>query len=58
MWEAGQAPTLTSKDYLFFGKVTVELQAAKGKGLITAIVLKSDSGDEIDFVRTFTHSHS
>lgn len=45
-----QAPTLASKKYLFFGKVSVELQAAPGPGLITAIVLKSDTGDEIDWV--------
>lgn len=51
LWEARQAPTVSSNKYLFFGKVTVEVQAAKGKGLVTAIVLKSDSGDEIDWVR-------
>ncbi|KAM0262446.1 hypothetical protein ACHAQJ_001699 [Trichoderma viride] len=49
IWQDGQAPTLTSNKYLLFGKVNVEVQAAKGPGLITAIVLKSDSGDEIDW---------
>ncbi|OAA49675.1 cell wall glucanosyltransferase Mwg1 [Metarhizium rileyi] len=49
MWKAGDAPTLVSNKYLLFGKVSVTLQAAKGNGLITAMVLKSDSGDEIDW---------
>lgn len=50
MWNPGDAPTLVSNKYLLFGKISVTLQAAKGKGLITAVVLKSDSGDEIDWV--------
>ncbi|KAK8140849.1 hypothetical protein G3M48_001618, partial [Beauveria asiatica] len=49
MTEPGQAPTLTSHQYLLFGKVTVKARAAKGAGLVTTIVLKSDSGDEIDW---------
>ncbi|EHK44602.1 uncharacterized protein TrAtP1_008354 [Trichoderma atroviride] len=49
IWQDGQAPTLTSNKYMLFGKVRVQAQAAKGPGLITAIVLKSDSGDEIDW---------
>ena len=48
--DPGQAPTLTSKKYLFFGKVSAELRGAPGKGVVTALVLKSDSGDEIDWV--------
>ncbi|OAA71622.1 cell wall glucanosyltransferase Mwg1 [Cordyceps fumosorosea ARSEF 2679] len=47
--EQKKAPTLTSHQYLFFGKVTVRAKAAKGTGLVTTIVLKSDSGDEIDW---------
>ncbi|KID98195.1 cell wall glucanosyltransferase Mwg1, partial [Metarhizium majus ARSEF 297] len=49
MWKPGDAPTLVSSKYLLFGKVSVTLRAAKGNGLITAVVLKSDSGDEIDW---------
>ncbi|KAG6020913.1 hypothetical protein E4U41_002681 [Claviceps citrina] len=49
MFKTGDAPTLVSKKYLLFGKVSVTMQAAKGAGLITAMVLKSDSGDEIDW---------
>lgn len=50
LWEPGQAPALTSKKYLLFGRVTAEVRAAKGQGLVTAIMLKSDTGDEIDWV--------
>lgn len=51
MTDQKQAPTLTSHQYLLFGKVTVRVKAAKGTGLVTTVVLKSDSGDEIDWVR-------
>ncbi|KAK1993419.1 family 16 glycosyl hydrolase [Colletotrichum falcatum] len=49
IFEESNAPTLTSKDYLFFGKVEVELQAAPGRGIVTSIVLQSDALDEIDW---------
>ncbi|KAK1984911.1 family 16 glycosyl hydrolase [Colletotrichum cereale] len=47
--EESNAPTITSKNYLFFGKVEVELQAAPGVGIVTSIVLQSDALDEIDW---------
>jgi hypothetical protein len=47
----GQAPTLVSKQYLFFGKVEVTIRAAPGQGIVTALTLLSDSLDELDFVR-------
>ncbi|CAI0643722.1 unnamed protein product [Colletotrichum noveboracense] len=49
IFEEANAPTLTSKNYLFFGKVEVELQAAPGRGIVTSIVLQSDALDEIDW---------
>jgi hypothetical protein len=49
------APTLVSKKYLFFGKVDIEMQAAPGQGIITAITLMSDDKDEIDYVSTCIH---
>ncbi|OHW90769.1 glycosyl hydrolase family 16 protein [Colletotrichum incanum] len=49
IFEENNAPTLTSKNYLFFGKVEVELQAAPGRGIVTSIVLQSDALDEIDW---------
>ncbi|WYZ34040.1 hypothetical protein EsH8_I_000316 [Colletotrichum jinshuiense] len=49
IFEENNAPTLTSKNYLFFGKVEVELQAAPGRGIVSSIVLQSDALDEIDW---------
>lgn len=43
------APTILSNDYIFFGKVTVTLQAATGTGVVTSFVLQSDDLDEIDW---------
>ncbi|PQK16646.1 hypothetical protein BB8028_0006g09650 [Beauveria bassiana] len=44
-----QAPTICSKEYIFFGRVEVEMQAAPGPGVISTIVLLSDDLDEIDW---------
>ncbi|KAI2626936.1 glycoside hydrolase family 16 protein [Hypomontagnella submonticulosa] len=43
------APTITSKKYIFFGKIDVEVQAAPGTGVVTSFVLQSDDLDEIDW---------
>lgn len=45
----GQAPTITSKDYIFFGKVDAWIQASGGVGVVTSFVLQSDDLDEIDW---------
>ncbi|TEA12805.1 putative glycosidase crf1 [Colletotrichum sidae] len=49
IFEEANAPTLSSKNYIFFGKVEIELQAAPGRGIVTSIVLQSDALDEIDW---------
>lgn len=46
---AKQAPTMASDNYLWFGKLTVVCQAAKGAGIVTSVVLISDDLDEIDW---------
>lgn len=43
------APTFTSKDYIFFGKVDVTVRASLGVGVVTSFVLQSDDLDEIDW---------
>ncbi|KAI1341283.1 concanavalin A-like lectin/glucanase domain-containing protein [Xylariaceae sp. FL0016] len=43
------APTIESPQYIWFGKITVELQAAAGTGVVTSFVLQSDDLDEIDW---------
>ena len=47
---ATEAPTITSKKYIFFGKVEVVMRAAPGAGIVSSVVLLSDDLDEIDWV--------
>jgi len=49
---AGDAPTMTSIKYMFFGRLDVTVQAAPGAGIVTSSVLQSDDLDEIDWVRS------
>ncbi|KAK3292693.1 concanavalin A-like lectin/glucanase domain-containing protein [Chaetomium fimeti] len=44
-----QAPTIGSKEYMFFGQVDVTVRAARGVGVVTSFVLQSDDLDEIDW---------
>ncbi|GIZ48548.1 hypothetical protein CKM354_001160200 [Cercospora kikuchii] len=46
---SGQAPTLSSKWYIMFGKYSVTLKAAPGVGIVSSAVLQSDTLDEIDW---------
>lgn len=47
--KSGDSPQLTSKWYIMFGQVDVEIQAAPGAGIVSSFVLQSDSLDEIDW---------
>lgn len=44
----GDAPTIQSNFYIFFGEVEVWMKAAPGQGVVSTIVLESDDLDEID----------
>ncbi|KAJ3529600.1 hypothetical protein NM208_g9681 [Fusarium decemcellulare] len=44
---AGQAPTIATGKFLFFGRVDIEIQAAPGQGIITSAVLQSNDLDEV-----------
>ncbi|KAK4990923.1 transglycosylase [Elasticomyces elasticus] len=46
---SGDAPQLTSKWYIMFGKVEVVMKAAPGAGIVSSSVLQSDDLDEIDW---------
>lgn len=46
----GDAPTLNSKFYIFFGKVEMVLKGSPGSGIISSFVLESDDLDEVDLV--------
>lgn len=45
----GQAPTIETDFYFFFGRVDVTMKPAPGQGIISSIVLESDDLDEIDW---------
>jgi beta-glucanase (GH16 family) len=47
--QSGDAPQLTSKWYIMFGKVEIDVQAAPGAGIVSSFVLQSDTLDEIDW---------
>jgi hypothetical protein len=53
--EQGDAPTIESDFYIFFGRVEVKMRAANGTGIISTTVLESDDLDEIDWVRMVLH---
>ncbi|KAF8863685.1 hypothetical protein BDZ45DRAFT_108145 [Acephala macrosclerotiorum] len=44
----GDAQTIISNNYIFFGKVEVVLKAANGTGIVSSFVMESDDLDEID----------
>ncbi|KAL8376161.1 hypothetical protein RB595_007323 [Gaeumannomyces hyphopodioides] len=44
----GDAPQLISVFYIMFGRVEVTMKAAPGKGIVSTLVLQSDTLDEID----------
>ncbi|EEY18830.1 extracellular cell wall glucanase Crf1 [Verticillium alfalfae VaMs.102] len=46
---SGQAPQLMSLFYIMFGRVEITLKAAPGAGIVSSLVLQSDTLDEIDF---------
>jgi len=45
----GDAPTLRSRFYFFWGRVEIMMKTAHGKGMISSIMLVSDCRDEIDW---------
>ncbi|THC90384.1 hypothetical protein EYZ11_010147 [Aspergillus tanneri] len=51
--DKGDAPTLQSKFYIFFGKVEVKMKVAPGIGIVSAMVLESNVLDEIGWTNYF-----
>ncbi|KAJ5985486.1 hypothetical protein N7499_008230 [Penicillium canescens] len=54
--EQGDAPTIESEFYIFFGHVDVKMRAANGTGIISTWILESDDLDEIDWEQISTYS--
>lgn len=46
--QRGDAPTVQTNFHIFFGQVEVWLKTAKGRGIVSSVVLESDDLDEID----------
>ncbi|KAJ5371646.1 hypothetical protein N7517_003652 [Penicillium concentricum] len=45
----GDAPTIVTDYYIFYGEVSVEIKASPGTGIISSVYMLSDSNDEIDW---------
>ncbi|KAK5127093.1 hypothetical protein LTR85_008453 [Meristemomyces frigidus] len=45
----GEAPTIQTDFYVFFGRFEVKMKAAAGTGIVSSVVLESDDLDEIDW---------
>ncbi|KAK7614440.1 concanavalin A-like lectin/glucanase domain-containing protein, partial [Phyllosticta paracitricarpa] len=45
----GDAPTIKTDFYIWYGRVEVTMKAAPGTGIISSIVIESDDLDEIDW---------
>ncbi|KAJ5690307.1 hypothetical protein N7462_004699 [Penicillium macrosclerotiorum] len=56
--EQGDAPTIESDFYIFFGHVDVKFRAANGTGIISTYILESDDLDEIDWEQISTYDYS
>ncbi|KAL4758142.1 glycoside hydrolase family 16 protein [Aspergillus foveolatus] len=52
--EQGDAPTIETEFYIFFGYVEVKMRAANGTGIISTAILESDDLDEIDWEQIST----
>ncbi|KAK3398059.1 concanavalin A-like lectin/glucanase domain-containing protein [Sordaria brevicollis] len=47
--KSGDSPQLASLFYIMFGRVEITMKAAPGAGIVSSVVLQSDTLDEIDF---------
>ncbi|KAK7550734.1 concanavalin A-like lectin/glucanase domain-containing protein [Phyllosticta citricarpa] len=45
----GDAPTMQTDFYIFYGKVEVTMKSAPGQGIISSVVLESADYDEVDW---------
>jgi hypothetical protein len=52
----GDAPTITSKFYFFYGEMSMVMKTSPGQGIVSSAFLQSDDLDEIDWVCDITNS--
>jgi hypothetical protein len=43
------SPTIKSNFYIFFGRASIIMQAAKGRGVVSSFIMQSEDLDEIDW---------
>ncbi|KAJ5713360.1 uncharacterized protein N7483_010541 [Penicillium malachiteum] len=55
--EEGEAPTIESQWYIFFGRVDVKMKASNGTGIISTWILESSDLDEIDFEQISSYDY-
>lgn len=48
--QEGDAPTIETEYYIFFGEVSITMKGASGTGIVSSAILESDDLDEIDWV--------
>lgn len=48
--QRGDAPTIETDFYIFFGDISITMKAAPGTGIVSSLVFESDDLDEIDWV--------
>ncbi|CAI7576099.1 unnamed protein product [Penicillium palitans] len=49
MHKQGDAPTIVTDYYIFYGEVSVEMKASPGTGIVSTVYMLSDANDEIDW---------
>ncbi|KAL5337398.1 concanavalin A-like lectin/glucanase domain-containing protein [Aspergillus crustosus] len=52
--QQGDAPTIASDFYIFFGYLEVTMRASNGTGIVSTAILQSDDLDEIDWEQVST----
>lgn len=55
MHKQGDAPTIVTDYYIFYGEVSVEMKASPGTGIVSTVYMLSDANDEIDWVSSTLH---
>ncbi|GAB1203584.1 concanavalin A-like lectin/glucanase domain-containing protein [Aspergillus pseudonomiae] len=55
--EQGDAPTIESEFYIFFGYVEMKMRAANGTGIVSTLVIESDDLDEIDWEQVSSYDN-
>ncbi|RAQ49685.1 glycosidase crf1 [Aspergillus flavus] len=55
--EQGDAPTIQSDFYIFFGYVEMKMRAANGTGIVSTLVIESDDLDELDWEQVSSYDN-